>query len=68
MTIFALLLEIILTLIFLSVLGLVSLWMWSVIRTKEPFLPVPMSIMGEIHKALNLNDDSVLYDLGCGDG
>ena len=33
-----------------------------------PFVPIPRVIILDIVKNLNLNNDSVLYDLGCGDG
>ena len=38
------------------------------LTTVAPFVPIPRDIIPEIVKSLNLNDDSVLYDLGCGDG
>lgn len=37
-------------------------------RAKVPFVPVPNSILKDIFKALNIKDDSILYDLGCGEG
>jgi hypothetical protein len=55
-------------LIFLLVLILLFLWMWSAIKSKVPFIPVPNKILKDIEKALDLKEDSVLYDLGCGDG
>lgn len=33
-----------------------------------PFLPVRKKILNEIISALELNEQSILYDLGCGDG
>jgi precorrin-6B methylase 2 len=33
-----------------------------------PFVPVRKKILNEIISALELNEQSVLYDLGCGDG
>ena len=33
-----------------------------------PFIGVPEKILNEVVKALDLNENSVLYDLGCGDG
>lgn len=33
-----------------------------------PFVPVRNKILNEIISALELNDQSILYDLGCGDG
>ena len=37
-------------------------------RAKVPFVPVPDSILKEIYNLLEIKDDSVVYDLGCGDG
>ena len=36
--------------------------------TDAPFVPIQNEVIGDIVKNLNLNNDSVLYDLGCGDG
>jgi len=33
-----------------------------------PFVPVRKKILNEIISALELNEQSILYDLGCGDG
>jgi len=54
--------------IFLLVLFLLFLWMWSSIIAKVPFISVPNSVLPEIEKNLNLKENSVVYDLGCGDG
>lgn len=54
--------------VLLAVLALLLLWMWGSIWAKVPFIPVPDSTLKDIYKALELKDDSVLYDLGCGDG
>lgn len=35
---------------------------------KVPFVPVPKAVLSRIIKVLDLKKDSVLYDLGCGDG
>ena len=42
--------------------------MWSNITAKVPFVSVPNKTLKDIEKALNLNENSVVYDLGCGDG
>ena len=42
--------------------------MWGNIMAKVPFVGVPSKVLKDIEKALNINDDSVVYDLGCGDG
>lgn len=54
--------------ILLVVLFLLLLWMWSSIRAKVPFVTIPSKTLSEIEKALNINENSVVYDLGCGDG
>ncbi|HAE36950.1 TPA: hypothetical protein DCX66_01550 [Candidatus Nomurabacteria bacterium] len=55
-------------LVLLIVFFLLLLWMWSSIKAKVPFIGVPTKTLKDIEKALNLNEDSVVYDLGCGDG
>lgn len=55
-------------LILASTLFLMFFWMWSSIRSKVPFVTVPVKTLSEIEKALNLNENSVVYDLGSGDG
>lgn len=37
-------------------------------KEDAPFIRVPEDIEDEIIKSLNLNEDSIVYDLGCGDG
>lgn len=54
--------------ILLAVLVLLLLWMWGMLVAKVPFVPVPNSTLKDIYKELHMKDDSVLYDLGCGDG
>lgn len=58
----------ILILIFLATLVLLFLWMWTAIKAKVPFITTPNSILPYIHKALDIKKESVVYDLGCGDG
>ena len=55
-------------LVLLFVLCLLLLWMWSNIRAKVPFVGVPLPILKDIEKELELKENSVVYDLGCGDG
>jgi SAM-dependent methyltransferase len=54
--------------IFLSVFVVLCIGMWTSMRAKVPFVPVPNSILADIHTALNIQEGSVVYDLGCGDG
>ena len=44
------------------------IFMFSGYRAKVPFVPVPNSILKDIHKALGVTEKSVVYDLGCGEG
>lgn len=44
------------------------LWMWSIMRAKVPFVGVPTSTLDDIAKTLDIKDNSIVYDLGCGDG
>ena len=44
-------------------------FVWHLIITRRaPFVPIPKAVLGEIVKALELRPNSVLFDLGCGDG
>ena len=54
--------------VLLLVLFLLFLWMWSNITSKVPFISVPNKTLKEIEKIFELNDDSIVYDLGSGDG
>lgn len=40
----------------------------SLINREAPFISVPKAILPEIVRALNIEDTSRVYDLGCGDG
>jgi SAM-dependent methyltransferase len=57
--------------LFVLLLGFVNLgvilYMFS-LMSKSPFIPVPDKYLSDIIEALDLKDDSVLYDLGSGDG
>lgn len=57
-----------LVLILFVVLILLLLWMVTGYRSKVPFVPVHNSIIPDIYKALDIKNNSVLYDLGCNDG
>lgn len=57
----------ILIIVLFTVLVLMFIWMWTEIKAKVPFIPVPNSILPYIYKALEINNESVVYDLGCGD-
>jgi precorrin-6B methylase 2 len=36
--------------------------------SKVPFVPVRKKVLADIISSLNLSNESILYDLGCGDG
>lgn len=38
------------------------------VRGDAPFVPVPSAALSEIAKALEISENSAVYDLGCGDG
>lgn len=57
-----------LIIVLLGLLVLFSIWAWGGVKAKVPFVPVPNSILKDIYKSLGVKDDSVVYDLGCGDG
>lgn len=42
--------------------------MWSSFRSKVPLISIPHKVLEDIEKALELKDNSVFYDLGCGNG
>jgi len=54
-------------LLFLTVVIMVLLF-WSSLITRAPFVPAPREILPAIVQALGLKEESVVYDLGCGDG
>ena len=41
---------------------------YRLLRGNAPFVPVPSAVIPEITKALGISENSVVYDLGCGDG
>jgi len=44
------------------------MWAWTIVFSRVPFFLIPNSILKDIEKILELRNDSVLYNLGCGDG
>lgn len=43
-------------------------WIKSLLMNKAPFIPIPKDVVMEIAKTLALSTNSIVYDLGCGDG
>lgn len=57
-----------LILFLISILIMLFMWVYSGFKSKVPFVPVPSSVLPEIKKLIDLKDDSIVYDLGCGEG
>jgi len=55
-------------LVLFLVLCLMFLWAWSSITSSVPFISIPLKVLKEIAQELEIGDDSIVYDLGCGDG
>jgi phospholipid N-methyltransferase len=68
LNIFVFILEIILLLVLSFTVVLLVLWIIGDAKNKIPFVTTSSSILKDIQRALNVNDDSVVCDLGCGDG
>lgn len=60
--------QIILLIIFFVTLILFTLWSIGNFKNKVPFVSSSNKILENINKALLLKDNSIVYDLGCGDG
>jgi SAM-dependent methyltransferase len=43
-------------------------WAIGNVKNKVPFVTAPNAVMKDVDNALLVKDDSVVYDLGCGDG
>lgn len=61
-------LEWIAVIVLLGIFFLLVFWMWTGLRAKVPFVPVPSVVLPDIEKALGVKQGSVVYDLGCGEG
>lgn len=61
-------LQIILIIVFFAVIILFILWAVGNFKNKVPFVTSSKKVLKDIQKALNINDNSIVYDLGCGDG
>jgi hypothetical protein len=60
--------SIILPLLLITGLTLAFLLLIGFFRFDAPFIPIPAAVLPHIREALKLKPDSVLYDLGSGDG
>lgn len=61
-------LQILLLIVLLSTTTLFILWAIGNLKNKVPFVTASKSVLEDVSRALEINDDSVVYDLGCGDG
>ncbi len=72
MSVLSFVLPIIIILVLLAVaISIILFFIGEIIAeftTDAPFVPVPKEIVGDIVDILELEEDSCLYDLGCGDG
>lgn len=60
--------QIVLLIIFFVTLILFILWSIGNFKNKVPFVSSSSKILENINKALGVKDNSIVYDLGCGDG
>jgi SAM-dependent methyltransferase len=63
-----LILQFILLIVFFITFLLFILWTIGNFKNQVPFVTSSASILKDIKEALDINNDSVIYDLGCGDG
>jgi len=61
-------LQIVLLIILFGTTILFLLWALGNFKNKVPFVTSSNAVLKDIEKALEIKDDSVVYDLGCGDG
>lgn len=61
-------LQFILLIILTGVIVLFVFWSIGNFKNKVPFVTSSNAVLGDIAKALDIKDSSVVYDLGCGDG
>lgn len=54
--------------IFLIVFVVMCIWMFTGYRSQTPFGGIPNSILKDIYEVMDLKENSVVYNLGCGDG
>lgn len=59
---------IIIIIILFSTSVLLLLWAIGNLRSRVPFVTASRGVLKDIKEAFSLADDSVVYDLGCGDG
>ena len=58
----------ILIILLLIIMIFCCLYLMTPLFSKVPYIPVRKKVVNDIVASLKLSDDSILYDLGCGDG
>jgi len=61
-------LEVGLLVLLLAVIILFIMWTIGNFKNKAPFITSSNAVLKDIGKAMEIKDDSIVYDLGCGDG
>jgi SAM-dependent methyltransferase len=61
-------LQILVVIVLFSTMILSLLWAVGNLKNKVPFVTASSAVLKDVEKALNVKDNSVVYDLGCGDG
>jgi SAM-dependent methyltransferase len=68
LTILLYLFQILLLIVFITTIILFLLWTIGNFKNKVPFVTASSAVFKDIKKAFDIKDNSVVYDLGCGDG
>lgn len=61
-------LQVFLVVVLLGIIFLFVLWSIGNFKNKVPFVTASSEVLKDIAQALDVADNSVVYDLGCGDG
>jgi len=61
-------LQVVFIIVLLGVIVLFVFWAIGNFKNRVPFVTASNSVLKDIEKALEIKDNSVVYDLGCGDG
>lgn len=57
-----------LCLILFILIGILFIGLWSLFVSQAPFIPISTKILPKIIQTLKIKNQSIVYDLGCGDG
>ena len=64
----SIILNLILLIVLLFFFTLLVLWAFGNFKNKVPFVTASSAVLKDIQKVFDINDDSIVYDLGCGNG